>query len=342
MSKNIFSAVLILFLVNNILENSVWAQSGYVTLSQVKTRAVAMGGAYSAVGDNLAACIYNPATFEEYEFPKDFRITFYLNPFAPLVSLYGKQSEKAASESNQVKYSHAAGLLVKGITGTFRNFLVGIVFNEESVANRLLNYRKQFFAAESHWQDYSHIVTLRLKLAPQVALGVSTSFYSIDSAAGKSWYVDTSYGVLLRPDEKLNVGVFYVALPEGLENHRQLVERLSNDSINIGLAYYPRKSTIISLDLRNINDEGDDNAIQPHVGIEQKFQPWLALRGGFYRQKNGALTFSTGVGIISNEIFHKKKNRFKNNQFMINYTYLVQSKNSIKTNWHFFSFNVRI
>ena len=49
-----------------------------------------MGGAFTAVDDDLAALLYNPASFSLY---KDHRanvgrVTLFLNPLAPVVALH--------------------------------------------------------------------------------------------------------------------------------------------------------------------------------------------------------------------------------------------------------------
>jgi hypothetical protein len=343
MSKKIFSTLAIFYWVINMPLGLASNVSRYVTLSQVQTRAVAMGGAYAAVEDHLAAFNYNPATFEQYQQQKDFRLTFFLNPFTTLVSLYEEQhlnGEESRFEGRN--FGRALGLFIKGITFTTRRFEGGILFCEESLANDALNHRKKFFSAQSFWEDYSHSLALKLKLAPQVAIGLTTTFYYVARGDEAGWKVGNQYGVLLRPEKKLNVGVFYLALPQKLDNHREAVERLANDSVNLGLAYRPLASTTLAIDLRNINNEKDENAIEPHVGIEQQFGSWGALRSGYFYQKEAMHAFSVGVGLLSGNLFCRKKNNFQNHDFIINYSLRLEKLKNDYTYWHFFSLQTRI
>ena len=52
----------------------------FVTLSHVKARPLAMGGAFTAVEGDLAAINFNPAAFSLFEVKKPKRFTFFFEP----------------------------------------------------------------------------------------------------------------------------------------------------------------------------------------------------------------------------------------------------------------------
>jgi len=302
-----------------------------------------MGGAFTAIRDNLAAMNFNPATFDQYQTSKNFRMTFYLNPLASLINLYDAGAfSKDKKELASSEVLRTAGLFIKAITFSIKSFECGLNFCEESLANQALNRREKFFAANSVWIDYSHAFTIRLKLAPQVAIGSTTTFYRLKSDSTQNWETGSSYGVLMHPDKKISVGVFYIALPKSLEDHRHQLERLTHDTVNIGLAYQPNPSLKFSIDIRNINQEKENASCEPHFGAEYVWDSWLAFRSGYYQVRPARQCYSVGVGLLSSNLFLKSDNYLSADPFIFNYTLVYEKEQQELALWHFFAFVLRL
>lgn len=316
------------------------AGANYVTLSQVKHRVLAMGGAFAAVSDNVPAFMYNPATFSQYKYPKKVRLTFYVNPIAAGVSL-NERCLFRKEKTNALDVIKSLSLLFKAVTISLKSLEGGVLLFEESLANQAFVNRKKFFSSRSFWLDYSNSVSVRLKLAPQVALGVTTTFYSIKNATRQRWEVGTNYGVLLRPDRKIAVGVFYLAMPKRIADHRIVLERLTNDTINLGFAYQPNSATTFAIDLRNITQEKDSNSREIHLGFEQIFQSWFAFRAGFFQPAASRRCYSAGIGFLSADRFFKLDKHFKNKYFLLNYSFVNDVTDETTQPWHFFAFTLR-
>lgn len=304
----------------------------FVTQSTANCRPLAMGGAFAAVNDNLAAFLYNPATFGQFQTPKDFRLTFYLNPLATGVGL--AQLGRSAKLYDSAR---ALGFLVKAITFTAGNLEGGFMFSEESLDNSQLNSRRTFFSSRGFWESFSHHFGLRLALAQQVAIGIVTTFYYAAAGEGERWGIGNRYGVLLKPDPKYAVGVFYSVFPAGFEKQREALERLLNDTIHIGLTYSPWKKTLLALDVRNINSETSRNSREIHLGAEQQVGSIFAMRAGYFQPNPDTNVFSGGIGLLADNLFFKKDCHFLPPHFMLDYTFLLEQKKSNDSMWHFFS-----
>lgn len=335
MIKLVVSFLFIYFGMHFLLPGAVSANH-FVTQSTVKCRPLAMGGAFSAVNDNLAAFSYNPATFKQYRAKKDFRLTFFLNPLGSFVSFF----EQDASDSWE-GIGKSLGFLFKSITFSSRYLEGGLFFAEEAVQNYRFNEREKFFSSQGFWDNFSHRIGLRLALAQQVAIGMATTFYFSRALEGEQWRIGNSYGVLLNPDQKYSVGVFYIAFPEDFARMRTELERLVNDTVNIGLAYQPLEKTTLALDIRNINSEDNINSREIHVGAEQLLGSVLALRAGYFRERRQKHVISGGIGLLSDNFLFKKNKHFHPPRFLFDYTLVLERKKTTNSMWHFFSLSFR-
>ncbi|MBN2090056.1 hypothetical protein JW964_10590 [candidate division KSB1 bacterium] len=314
--------------------------SQYGTISQSKYRSLAMGGAFSAVQDNIAAIQYNPAAFSQYISPQKLKVTFYLNPVAPIVAGYEYQ-QKTGQEQNQLlqEFLKTVTLGIKGVIFSLNAVETGFIFLEEPIP---LNSRAKFFSTKSFWSNYSNSFFFRLRLAPQVAIGVNTTLYHQDQTNQKKWHLGNSYGIFISPNPKTSVGVYYFALPDQLTNYREKLDRLGHDTINIGVAYHPETATTIALDVRNITQENATHAREVHIGLERNFGNWFALRSGWFQTTSRVRYYSGGIGLIADNLFKKSDAYLQNPYYLINYSLVVEESKSQTQNWHFFSFALRI
>ena len=85
------------------------AQDNYfATLNNVKSRTLAMGGAFTSMNDDLESVYYNPAAFTVYANKKNFRLTFFLNPISSAIAFKehtNKFQDKINSDKNAATYA---------------------------------------------------------------------------------------------------------------------------------------------------------------------------------------------------------------------------------------------
>lgn len=314
----------------------------FVTLSTSKCRTVAMGGAFMAVNDDLATAGYNPAALDLYRNTKNFKITFFLNPLTSIASLTENCKNEPGKNTNVGDILWSVGLALKGIAFSFKYLEGGFIISEESLNNSARLRRKKFMDFDQFRNDFSNSFIMRFRLAPQVAVGINTTIYNIKGITKHNWDFGTSYGVLLKPNEKINVGVVYIGLSKKIPEYREPIEKISDDTINLGLAYQPNAATTLSLDVRELNKIENSETLEIHSGLEQVCFSILALRTGYFRSNSKHHYFSMGFGLLDNNNFINAKNRFGHKQFIINYSMVLESFRKQVNKWHFFSFVFRI
>lgn len=314
--------------------------SHYGTISQSKYRSLAMGGAFSAIQDNMAAILYNPAAFLQYSSPQKFKVTVYLNPIAPIVSGYDYQKKTEPDSDPFLKeLLKSAALGLKSIIFSLNAVETGFLFLEEPIAT---GEQADFFSTRSFWSNYSNSFFFRIRFAPQVAIGVNTTLYYQEQIDQKRWFFGNSYGIFLSPNQQTSVGVYYFALPSQLPKYRENLDRLGHDTINIGVAYHPETASTIALDVRNITQENATHSREIHLGLERNFGNWFALRSGWFQTPSKLQYFSGGIGLIADNLFKKADNQLRNPFYLINYSLVVEQAKNEFQNWHFFSIMLRI
>ena len=314
----------------------------YITFSTSETRPLAMGGAFSSVAGGLEAIRYNPAAFTTAEPHSDFSVDLFLNPVAPVVSFsdQGYFSGEIA-ENNFGDALQSLSLFFRGATVKYRFFEVGILLNEESADNPA-NSTEHFFDSAAFWNDYSHSLALKLQLADPVAIGVTSSFYHMENADSVYWKSGISYGIYLQPNSYYSVGLFYLSAPQTPYPQRRNLERLLSDSINLGVAVYPGKNTIIALDVHNISEENDQISRELHVGLEHQFGAWFSLRGGYYQPHAKQHRISAGIGLFRSDFRHQNSKPSRTLPYALNYGVVYETAADAETLWHFFSFSLKI
>lgn len=321
-------------------------ESSFLTFSTTKARSLAMGGAYTAVEDDIFSASYNPATMDFYRYDKEHRLTFYFNPISPVTAIRQNYQENQGDESSNPSAADilkSSALFVKSVAFSGRYLDMALVFHEQILDNSVLTAQKKFFENNDIWKNSYHSFYTRIKLAERVSLGFSGSLYvnKIDSQTQQD--LGFSYGILLKPSQKLNVGLAYVDFPKNIPDIRMPVERMSDETMNIGVAYRPTSSTLIAFDFRNLTEDKRKTVREAHFGFEQNVFSIFALRGGYYRErfsKNHVI--SGGIGLIDSNIFYQKQNRFSHSQFLLNYSFVYQKQETKEQHWHVLSLLIRL
>lgn len=321
-----------------------YAQTNYfLTLSSIKARPLAMGGAYTSVEDDIVSAFYNPAAMSLYQAKKDYRFTLFFNPIAASTLLWEPidRNDNGPERGNQLLKS--IGLLFKGFVFTGKSVDISFIFNEQLIDANTVFQQKQFFEDCNIWSNSYHTLATRFKLADKVSIGASGSYYTKEVENETLQGFGFSYGILLKPAPYLNVGLAFIDFPQKMPEVRVPLERIADQTMNIGVSYRPTGSTIISLDIRNLTEEQRKSVREAHFGIEQNVFSVLAIRGGYFREKFSTnRTYSAGLALFDSNLIFSKESRFDHPQFIVNYSFVHQKKAAGLFNWHVLSLVIRI
>ncbi len=318
----------------------------YFTLNNVKARPLAMGGAFISVVDDIASVQYNPAAFSLYKANIQHRVTFFLNPVSPVFAVLEKDDLYSGNGSPVDDLLLSLGLFLKAVTFSQKSLQVGVILGEENLDRPEIIRKDRFINAEGYRQNHSHTIFGNVNFADKVALGGAVNIYysgTPDSPqiSQNKWGI--SYGVLLKPERGLRIGVAFHNLPDSLQQVRSPLESIIDESVNVGISYTPFTGTTISMDVRNLGEEQNTAIREFRFGFEQTILSQLALRGGFFKGDFGKKVFSAGIGILDGNTLFNFDNRFFHQNYWINYAIVYERSDfSDDTISHFFSFIFRI
>lgn len=318
-------------------------QNYFFTLSTIKARPLAMGGAYTSMEGDIVSASYNPATLNLYRLDKDLRFTFYLTPIAPTTIYYERFQNDQQNQQQKENVFKTAALLMKSLVFTAKFIDVALIFNEQIVDKNYLFSQKKFFQNLNLWENSYHTLVTRIKLADRVSMGASVSYFLKNTNEKVQQGFGFSYGILLKPSTRMNVGLAYVDYPNDMSEIRLPLERLSDQTMNIGVSYKPTSSTTLSLDLRNLTEDDRKGVREAHLGFEQNLFSILAIRGGYFKERFADThTFSGGIGLIDSNLMFADDNHFNHSQFMLNYSFIYQKNKNQFFRWHVLSLLIRI
>jgi len=324
------AACIVLFSQAGWASDSVWWGSG-----TVRARALAMGGAYHAVEDDLSAGLYNPGAFRVNATKEEGRFAFFFNPVTPAVALHD-------FSRYDIDWDRDDGLTVPetllGLATVFKGAVMttsvldfGCVLWEEDCSRPdSVACSGKVFDTAGLVRTSFHSMFVNIKVAPSVSVGMTGTMYS--SRFDEKSYFEGGYtvGVLLRPNPKLNVGIAYITKPKRFTDARFDLEGLENEAATAGIAYQPDSRTIVAIDLRTINKEEQSTSREIHLGMERRFGGRIALRGGYYRKKDISDDVVTvGVGLLP---LWEKTNRFSgaSHNDLLSYTLVIENDSQIE------------
>lgn len=313
-------------------------QDHFVTISTLKCRTLAMGGASVAVRDDLGALAMNPAAVELYAVPESFRVTLFLNPIGPAVGLSRRQDLDDASGNTVVAPAVACATLLKGLAVTISALDVLLSWGEETPGFGPRQHGPEAFQMRDYFEAFNNSLAARVRLAPQVALGAGIDLWQLHTGGKRLWRAGFSYGVLVQPDPRVSVGLVYVELPDSFAHARQTLDRIRDESLNLGLCWGPFAGTLLSADLRNIGEEGDPLTRELHIGAEQVVFRHFALRGGMYREKDSKrFAYSAGLGLLDLNALMSTGRQFAHATFAVNYALVYRETATGPDRWHLLS-----
>jgi len=316
----------------------------YFMLNNIKARPLAMGGAFVSIADDLASAAYNPAAYLLDQLQDTRRWAFFVNPISPFVGGIENQELFQGSGPAIDDILLSLSLLVKSISFRFDSFQLGVLLGEESLYHLQEFDHASVFNVAGFRQNHSHAIVGRLKLAEKVSMGGAANFLfssSKNDPLESNREFALSYGILLRPEKGLNIGVSFVNLPDSLQQYRLALERIVDESVNIGISYELFTGTLFSLDVRNLGEEQQNVVREFHFGLEQMVSSQLALRAGYFNKEKGQHVFSWGLGLFHSNLLFNTANKVNRN-FVLNYAFVYERSSLADNRWHFLSCFIKI
>ncbi len=335
-----------LFLAGCVLLGGPSARAGdrYLATGTVRVRALAMGGAYTAVRDDFAAGLYNPGAFIVSREAGERRLHVYLNPVAAPVAFYdfGDRDNlwRRDGELTTDEALESLAMVVKGVTWSTAALDLGVGLWEEGFAGRVRDGGR-FLTVEGLTRRVFHSVYANVKVAPTVSLGLTGTLYRMRDGGETVTSGGYTFGVLLAPNPGLDVGIAFSQMPEEARDARMPLEDIEHGSATAGLAYHPDDRTMFSIDLRAVNKEDLPTSREIHTGIERRVGDRIALRAGYFRKKETKNdVVSLGIGVLP---FWPRtpKYRHASRQDILSYT-LVLEEDGFKRRWHILSLMYRL
>ncbi len=322
----------------------VWISSAYgmearfLTTGITRARALAMGSAYHSLEDDFSAGFYNPGAFKLNTTRHERKFKLFFNPLMPIIALYDySKYNRDFVEDNKLTFGEvllSSAMLFKGIGFTTPHVDMGIGIEEVVIDwGAQKTSSRHVFSIEELTKYSFHSAFINVKIAPPVSVGISGTLYSSRTNDKNKYGGGYTFGVLLAPNPKMNVGIVYNKLPDAFSKARLSLESIENETVTSGISYYPDNKTVLSIDLRAINKEDLPTSREIHTGIERRFGGRIALRAGYYRKKaskNDVLSFGFGV-LPYWEKISKVSNSVRND--LISYTLIIE-KNGFKRRWH--------
>ena len=334
-----------LLLILTTVKPAVATNRTFITSGSVRGRALALGGAYYSLEDDLSAGFYNPGAFRVNATRSERTFRVFLNPIGAATGVYDLMKyDLDHTEDNAFTGREALriiGTALKGAVLSTPAFDVGFGLSEEVIPTSINNMSgKRFFSYEQLGKNSFHSMFLNLKIAPTVSVGASTTAYTWRENDKDNHRAGHSIGVLLNPNPKLKVGLTYSNFPNKISNVRMGIESVDDETVTSGVSYYPDNNTVLTLDLRNLTSEDDDTSREIHTGIERVVFSRFAMRAGYFREKiEKSDIYSFGVGILPS---WEKLSKFSTSSRtdLLSYTIVLENE-GLKRQWHVVSLLLR-
>lgn len=276
------------------------------SVSTVSPRPMAMGGAFLAVEDGVASMSWNPAGLRVPLCGAGARVRVHANALgAASIAretglLTGIETDPYARLAGIERFFIALGSVAKAVTYRRGSLCVGALLLEEELDPRVLASSRGLADAGDLLNGYYSSLAVSFSLAPTVSIGASHTVYAeIDAAGERVFGTGRAYGALLRPNERVTVGLTYFDASPGFEHFRQDLEGLGPRTMNAGVTYRPLPPVLFTLDLRDLSEKRQDTALEPRVGFEWDIAGRVSVRAGAFReQDDDSGVLSLGVGAI--------------------------------------------
>jgi len=305
-----------------------------------------MGGAVTALEDDLGAISFNPATFNLAEKNSPLFFSFHINPVLPVIAnrqekYFGLDEKDGFDRAiNNIQY------LFKAITFKVNALSIGVLLNEEKYIKKSSN---QFFDSAGFQDNRFHSAVVNIRLSSQVNIGISGSIIKSAENNTAEKGGEVSYGILVKPNNKYQIGIMFIDFANRVRNFRKRFDRLADESLNAGLAFFPWNGISFTLDVRNLTEDRSAETFglqEFHAGFEAAGLKHISVRGGFYREKQEnskySNVYSAGIGLIDMNRLRSVNTRYYHPDLLLSYTILLQDISGKLSKWHFLTMSFRI
>ena len=274
------------------IQNSYTHITRWVTVNTINARPLALGGAFQAVEDDWASIHWNPASFTIPVQDGNKRFAVRLNPIGPVLLI---------SDPRSVDHGFTpVSLCISGIRFQFRQFGIGLLTGEESLSNVSRLERATVISGKGYEWARSVDLAFHINFSPKVRLGAAVQSL-IRQTHGNKW--GYRYGLLMQPKPYLQVGLCYYDMSDQYPDERLNLERIADETLNIGIVLKPFTSLLMTADIRNVSDEDAPTTREPHIGMEFSPLQQIALRAGYaYQIENDIPVYSCGLGVKCNPV----------------------------------------
>ncbi len=314
----------------------------YVTSSSIFARSMSMGSAFTAMEAGLENVLFNPAAMGLVEGDRK-TFNLYLNPVGGIGAIYDRSILTRRSEKQPLDWLSAVGLFARAATFSKPALQISLLLSEELPNNPQKNGQNEIVSTRGHLDWNYHAAAVRVTLARQVSVGATAyAFHMLSDDNTLERKLGSSYGILMRPGDKLSAGVSYFTFPHQADSLMFSHHRITSNSINVGVVYRPHHKTRIALDFRNASDGGSDTSNEVHAGFELVPARFFALRGGYYRQNDNHIdTFSAGFGFADFRAYSSQTERFVFSNIILNYGLQAEKRMSDFALVHYLTFLIR-
>ena len=184
---------------------------------------MAMGGAFMAVEDRLAAMAWNPAGYMPPRCGSRSRFGLHVNILgAPAIAretglLTGVEAASFTDLPAIEKLSIALGGVAKAVGLRAGGVAVGALMLEEQLHPVGLARSRGLADASDLLDAYYTTFVFSFRLAPSVTIGASEIILAgRDASGGRRTGSGRAYGALLKPNEFVTVGLTYIDLPDDI------------------------------------------------------------------------------------------------------------------------------
>jgi hypothetical protein len=276
------------------------------SVSTVSPRPMAMGGAFLAVDDGVASMAWNPAGLRVPLCAGGARVRVHANALgAASIAretglLTGIETDPYARLAGIERFFIAVGSVSKAVIFRRGSLCVGALLLEEELDPGVLARSRGLADAGDLLDGYYSSLAVSFSLAPTVSIGACRTVYAGRDAAGDRVFgTGRAYGALLRPNDRVTVGLTYFDVSPGFERFRQDLEGLGPRTMNAGIAYRPAPPVLVTFDLRDLSEKQQSTALEPRAGLEWDIAGQVSVRAGVFREHDeGPGVLTLGVGAI--------------------------------------------
>lgn len=304
---------------------------GVGSVSTVSPRPLGMGGAFTAVEDEVASVVWNPAALSPPRCRRGWNVRVHANVLGgPAIVretglLKGIHTEPFRDLPGGEKLVYAVGSVAKAASVRRGQLSFGALLLEERLDPAGL-VESQGLADPTDLIEATYSgVAFSFHLAPSVSFGFSQLIFAgFDEQGRRRYGGGRIYGALLKPNPAVAVGFTYVDVASGFQDYRRPIEGLAPRTMNAGISYRPSPSILVTFDLRDMAELHNDTSLEPRAGVEWNLWGRGALRAGFFREDGGESTVvSLGAGAIPMNGCFRRGEAHRSDGFVLNYTVLL-------------------